>query len=114
MGVKAALVVLFAVLSASEAHAEFITGNVLYNWCQFDRRAAAAYIAGVADAAENENTSDAARAIGLKPLICIPPRVESSQLVDIVCADLAKSAAFRERGAQPITSVSLMLVWPCN
>jgi hypothetical protein len=109
------LILLAALFGCSSyAHAEFITGNTLYNWCQYDRRSAAAYITGVADAAENENTSRVAREVGLKPLICIPPRVEASQLVDIVCADLAKGAAYREKGAQPITAVSLMLVWPCK
>lgn len=96
------------------AKAEFITGNTLYEWCQQNRGLAAAYVLGVADSAEIENTSEAAKATGASPLICIPAKVSGEQVVDIVCRDLANQASIRHMSAQVLSYVSLMLVWPCK
>jgi hypothetical protein len=98
----------------SAVEAEFITGNTLYGWCQHNKGVAAAYVLGVADSAEVENTSDAARATGASPLICIPKNVSGEQLVDIVCRDLANQASVRHESAQTLSYVSLFLIWPCK
>ena len=102
------------VVASSGVRADFVNGNTLYGWCQQNRALAGAYILGVADAAVNENTADAIRAIGGGPLLCIPPQVSGEQLVDIVCRDLANQASVRHMPAQALASVSLILVWPCS
>ena len=108
--------------------ASFYSGNDVYDFCQHDRAAAFAYVAGLYDAAAHAAFAiDGMRALGKSPLndaavnfalkwvvgYCKPEHVTLEQVTDVFCKYLREFPEKRD-GLPPILfSEALTKAWPC-
>lgn len=99
-----ALITTIALLCASAAHAEFYTGNDIFNRMTSrdagDRTFALGFVGGVAD-------------LGHGVHHCAPGGVTLGQLYDMVKADMERHPAIRHMSAAMIVTVTLGDTWPC-
>lgn len=94
---------LVALLVASSAHAEFMTGNQLLNDMNgdhSDRMLALGYVMGVHDSTRNVTH-------------CSPPNVIAGQVRDMVKKHLESNPSNRHFSADSIINFLLLQTWPC-
>lgn len=93
-----------ALMVCFSAHAEFRTGNKLYEDLNgetyYSKGVAMGYVMGVADAGSGSNH-------------CPPPTVTAGQLSDMVKNTLESTPAIRHMAADVIIYYVLNKAWPC-
>jgi Rap1a immunity proteins len=105
-----AIVCLLALgLSGSSAHAVFLNGNKLHEWCQEQPAAAAQYVVGVLDALMVAAATDASN----QP-VCIPTQVTVRQVYDVVCKHLRDNPANRHYNTPSLVWHAQSEAWPCK
>lgn len=89
---------------ATQANAEFITGNRLLQLMQgteTEQGFALGYVAGVFD-------------VGVGVNHCAPANVTLRQVTDVVKLGLEKLALHRDKSADSLALVTLKAAWPCK
>lgn len=116
-----------ASLAASDAHAAFYDGNVLYQFCNTDRNVVAAYVGGWADKRNSDGrtitsgimaTMTQQQATKLTVAVlgnqCVPDGVRLSQLTDIVCKYLEENPGFRQYDGDWQIVDAINQAFPCK
>lgn len=88
---------------ATAAHAEFKTGNQLWNQMNgdsIDRVHAMGYVAGVAD-------------VGHGVQHCAPSGVTLGQAFDVVKQSMERTPSIRHLSADVLVNAALAVTWPC-
>jgi len=114
---------LFSLLNAgavaslpSEAHAEFYSGNELYDYCSTDKSDPVYYskqstcrgfIAGVVD------TVNATRSLS-GTASCLPSGVTLAQVTDVVMKHLRENPQYRNLSAAILVQGAIMDAWGCR
>jgi hypothetical protein len=104
---------LIALLVASEAHADSITGQQIWDYCRSPEKAqqnaCTMYIAGAIDALDHLAVLNPATRI-----ICYPPNIERSTLVSLAIGDLSQSDQMLKWSAMTLIFSSLSHAYPCS
>lgn len=101
----------------SEANADFIDGNNLYERCQSSRTSALNYILGIVDAQEFQSSILKAQGNthpNAGKIFCIPDAATAGQLTDVVCKYLADKPSKRHYTATSAVFGSFMADFPCR
>lgn len=110
---KKLLAVTFVIAASAQAHAGYLTGNDLHEWCSGStttKTGAMAYALGVYDAIELSSLIKDSPV----PKMCVPNAVTRGQVGDVVCAFVADNAAQRHYEASALVWNSIVDAWPCN
>ena len=132
---RAALVVACLALPAAGAaevpsHHSFFSGNDVYDWCRYDRKAAWSYVAGLFDQAAHAAAviddarhfhkdmpkNDAEVDFALQRVVgyCTPEHATLEQVTDVFCAYLKDSPGKRAGLPAIMFSEALTKAWPCT
>lgn len=101
---------------AGPASAGFITGEKLFDYCQAKPGTAKkvyclGYIIGVTDAMEDPFIS---KALPSQAKVCMPNKLRSSKLKDVVVSYLERNPQERDFEAQALIIVALTQAYPCK
>jgi hypothetical protein len=98
-----------SITASAPTHANFLDGNDLYERCQTRRSSALDYILGVHDAQQ------AVAGLGRQQkLICPWGRVNSGNVINVVCNYLRDNPAQRGRSGASIVLEALGEAFPCR
>ena len=127
--VAACLVFASAAHGAEVPPHAFFSGNDVYDWCQYDRKAAQSYVAGLFDQAAHaaaviDDTrnfgkdmpkNDAQVDFALQRVVgyCTPEHANLQQVTDVFCVYLKDSPAKRDGLPAIMFSEALTKAWPC-